>query len=175
MNATAAKTSGPGRPASRSDIHLVREYPYPAGKIWRVLTDPALIPLWTSTGRGGRPVGFSPVVGTRFRYVAKPMPGWNGIVECEVLEVREPFLLQYTWLGGDKDDATTVTNRLEPCGGGTRFTWEHTGFTGIGGYVVSRVLSRVRAKMLDVGLPAVLRDLDEEGRLRPGSALQPKP
>ncbi len=50
----------------------------------------------------------------------------------------------------------------------------HTEFTGIGGYVVSRVLNRVRAKMLDVGLPAVLRDLDEEGGLRPGSALEPK-
>ena len=51
-------------------------------------------------------MGFSPVVGTRFKYVAKPMPGWSGIVECEVLEVREPFLLRYTWLGGEKDDVT---------------------------------------------------------------------
>jgi len=144
---------------SRSNIHIVRDYPHPAEKVWRLITDPALIPLWTSAGQGGRPVGFSPVVGTRFRYVAKPMPGWNGIVECEVLEVREPFVLRYTWLGGEKDDLTAVTNLLEPHAGGTRFTWDHTGFTGIGGYVVSRVLNRVRTRMMDVGFPAALDEL----------------
>jgi uncharacterized protein YndB with AHSA1/START domain len=169
-----AKTSAQVRP-SRSDIHLVREYPHPPEKLWRLLVDPALIPLWTSTGKGGRPVGFSPVVGTRFQYVAKPMPGWNGIVECEVLEAREPFLLRYTWRGGEKDDLTTVTNELEPNERGTRFTWDHTGFTGIGGFIVSRVLNRVRTKMMDVGFPAVLNDLDDEGKLRPGSTLKPKP
>lgn len=159
---------------SRSDIHLVREYPHSPEKVWRLLVDPALIPLWTSTGQGGRPVGFSPVVGARFRYVAKPMPGWSGIVECEVLEVREPSLLRYTWLGGEKDDLTTVTNRLESHESGTLFTWDHSGFTGVGGYIVSRILKRVRSRMLDEGFPAVLNDLDEKGKLRPSSSLKPK-
>src|SRR4051812_41494214 len=149
----------PAQERSRSDIHIVRGYPHFPELIWRLLTDAALIPLWTSSGKGGRPVGFAPVVGTRFKFVAKPMPGWNGVVECEVLEVREPFLLRYSWLGGEKDDLTRVTNLLEPVAGGTRFTWEHTGFTGIGGFLVSRVLNRVRTKMLDVGFPAVLADL----------------
>ena len=156
-----------------SDIRIVRDYPHPPEKIWRLLTDPALVPLWTSTGRGGRPVGFSPVVGTKFRYVAKPMPGWNGVVECEVLKVQEPLLLQYTWRGGEKDDLTTVTNLLEPHRGGTRLTWEHTGFSGIGGFIVSRVLNRVRKRMLDVGLPAALNGLDDGGRFRSGSAVHP--
>src|SRR5580658_4507805 len=124
-----AKTSiAAQRPSKKSDIHIVREYQHPPEKVWCALTDPALVPLWTSTGQGGRPVGFLPVVGTRFKYVAKPMPGWGGVVECEVLEVREPFLLRYTWRGGEKDDRTTVSNRLEPHAGGTRFTWDHTGF-----------------------------------------------
>jgi len=171
---TIAETPAPGRRPSKSDIHIVREYPHPAEQIWRLLTDPELVPLWTSTGQGGRPVGFSPVVGTRFKYVAKPMPGWSGVVECEVLEVREPFLLRYTWLGAEKDDMTVVTNRLEPHGSRTLFTWDHTGFTGIGGFVVSRVLNTVRKKMLDVGFPAVLNDLDEQGKLRPGSTLKPR-
>jgi uncharacterized protein YndB with AHSA1/START domain len=175
MTTTAtAKPSAPARKPSSSDIHLVRDYPHPPEKVWRLLVDPALIPLWTSSGKGGRPEGFTPVAGTHFRYVAKPMPGWNGIVECQVLEVREPFLLRYTWLGGEKDDLTIVTNLLESHDGGTRFTWDHTGFTGLGGYIVSRVLNRVRKRMLDDGFTAVLHDLDEHGRLRPGSALKPK-
>src|SRR6266849_11139085 len=143
-----------------SEFHIVNEYNHPPTKIWRALTDPAIVPLWTSTGKGGRPVGFSPVVGTRFKLVAKPMLGWNGTVECEVLEVREPYLLRYSWTGGEKDDVTVVANRLEPIDGGTRFTFDHTGFTGIGGLVVSKVLASVRRKMLRVGLPAVLDDLD---------------
>src|ERR1700679_1614409 len=115
-----------------SNIHIVNQYRHPPEKVWRALTDPEIVPLWTSTGKGGRLVGFSTVVGTRFKYVAKPMPGWSGIVECEVLEVREPFLLRYSWLGGEKDDMTVVTNRLEPHKGGTCFTFDHTGFTGAG-------------------------------------------
>jgi len=155
----AANGTNAPRSRSRSDIHIVREYPYPPEMIWRLLTDADLIPLWTSTGKGGRPVRFEPVVGTRFQFVAKPMPGWNGVVDCEVLEVRAPHLLRYTWLGGEKDDRTVVSNLLDVCDGGTRFTCDHTGFTGIGGFLVSRVLNRVRTKMLDVGFPAALRDL----------------
>ena len=81
-----------------SDIRIERDYPHPPAKVWRAVTDPALIPLWTSTGQGGRPVGFSTTVGTKFQFVAKPKPGWNGVVDCEVLEVNEPSLLRY-WCG----------------------------------------------------------------------------
>ncbi len=153
-----------------SDFRIVNEYPHPLAKVWRALTDPALIPLWTSSGQGGRPVGFATAVGTRFQFVAKPMPGWNGIVECEVLEAREPSLLRYSWAGDDKGDVTIVTYRLEPHAGGTRFTFEHTGFTGLGGFLVSKVLASVRKKMLGVGFRAVLDDLDDQGNLRPGNA-----
>jgi uncharacterized protein YndB with AHSA1/START domain len=77
-----------------SEFRIVRDYPHPIAKVWRVLTDPELVPRWTHTGQGGRPEGFAPVVGTRFRFVAKPVPGWRGIVDCEVLEVDEPNLLR---------------------------------------------------------------------------------
>jgi len=154
-----------------SEFHIVNDYPHSPVKVWRALTDPALIPLWTATGKGGRPVGFAPAVGTRFQLVARPTPGWSGVVECEVLEVREPSLLRYSWRGDADDDLTQVTYRLEPRGDGTRFTWDHTGFTGVGGFLVSRLLASVRRRMLGVGLPAVLADLDDEGRLRPGSTL----
>jgi uncharacterized protein YndB with AHSA1/START domain len=157
-----------------SDFQIVKEYPHPPAKVWRALTDPALIPLWTSTGKGGQPVGFSTVVGTRFQFVAKPMPGWSGVVECEVLEARAPSLLRYSWAGDEKGDVTQVTYLLEAHGDSTRFTWEHIGFTGIGGFLVSKLLASVRRKMLSVGLPALLDDIDDEGELHPGSTLKPR-
>src|SRR5580693_5674295 len=152
-----------------SDIRIVRDYPQPPAKVWRALTDPALIPRWTATGAGGRPEGFTPVVGTKFRFVAKPKPGWGGVVYCEVLEADAPSLLRYSWAGDEGGDVTEVAYRLEPHAGGTRFSYEHTGFTGIGGLFMARLLGRVRGKMLSVGLPAVLNDLGDDGALRPAS------
>ena len=63
---------------------------------------------------------------------------------------------------------------LQPFAGGTRFGYEHTGFTGMVGFFMARLLSHVRTKMLNVGLPAVLNDLDDDGRLRPESILKSK-
>jgi hypothetical protein len=60
--------------------------------------------------------------------------------------------------GQDGGDVTEVAYRLEPHEGGTRFTYEHTGFTGVGGFVMARLLGHVRRGMLDRGLPAVLAD-----------------
>jgi len=156
-----------------TDIHIVRDYPYPPARVWRAVTDPDLVPLWTATGRGGRPVGFAPVPGTRFQIIAKPVPGWRGILDCEVLEAREPSLLRYSWT----DDGTTtyVAYRIEPRGDGTRFTFDHAGFTGVGGFFLATLLGSVRKKMLSTGLPAVLRDLDEDGSLRATSTLRGKP
>jgi uncharacterized protein YndB with AHSA1/START domain len=157
-----------------SAIHIVRDYQHPPEKVWRAVTDPDLVPLWTATGAGGRPKGFAPVVGTKFQLIAKPKPGWNGIVDCVVLEVDEPRLLRYSWTGNGGGETTEVAYRIEPHAGGTRFTYDHTGFTGVSGLFMSTLLGRVRTKMLTVGLPPVLDQLDAAGRLRPGSTLKPK-
>jgi uncharacterized protein YndB with AHSA1/START domain len=114
-----------------------------------------------------------PRAGVKFRFVATPQPWWRGVVECEVLDVRAPTLLRYTWVGDEGDAPTLVTYQLEPHQGSTRFTFEHTGFTGIGGYIVSRALRRVRRRMLGVGLPAVLDQLDDDGE--PGAPVRPCP
>jgi uncharacterized protein YndB with AHSA1/START domain len=142
-----------------SKIHIVRDYPYPIATVWRALTDPQQIPRWTSTGAGGHPEGFSTEVGTHFRYVAKPMPGWNGIVNCVVLEVHEPTQLRYSWQDDGGGEITEVTYTLEPYGGGTRFTYDHTGFSGIGGFFMALLLGTVRRKMLTTGLPPALAEL----------------
>jgi uncharacterized protein YndB with AHSA1/START domain len=155
-----------------SEIHIVRDYAYSPVKVWQAMTDPDLIPYWTSTGKGARAVGFQPVAGNRFQFVAKPMPGWRGIVECEVLEVRERELLHYTWVGAPGETPSHVLYQLLPTAEGTRFTYHHTGFTGIGGFAMARILGLVRARMLSVGVPALLAELDETGALRPDTTLR---
>jgi uncharacterized protein YndB with AHSA1/START domain len=142
-----------------SEFEIVQEYPHPRDRVWRALTDPALVPRWTSTGQGGRPEGFVPEVGTRFRFVGKPVPGWDGVVRCEVLAADAPSLLRFTWRNKETDEPSFVTYRLEDTAAGTRFTYSHTGFRGVGGLVMSRLLQRVRRRMLADGLPPVLDDL----------------
>jgi hypothetical protein len=91
-----------------------------------------------------------------------------------VLEVDEPSLLRWSWTDTSSGDTTQVVYRIEPHGGGTRFSYEHAGFTGVGGFFMARLLGHVRRKMLDKGLTAVLDDIDEQGVPRPDSTLAPK-
>ena len=157
-----------------SQFVIVKEYPQSRPLVWKALTDPDLIPLWTATGQGARTEGFAPKAGTAFRYVGKPTPGWDGIVLCEVLEAQAPNLMRYTWRNKRNEHPSVVTYRLDEIPSGTRFTYEHTDFRGVEGFVMSKLLGNVRRKMLTEGLPAVLNDLDENGHLRPGSLLHPK-
>ena len=120
------------------------------------MTDPALHPLV-----GHAPRGLGPGVGTRFKLVAKPKPGWRGFVECEVLEAREPSVLRYSWVGDEKrPPPMAVTYTLTPHEGGTRLTFEHTGFKGVGGFILAKLMMGPGwRKIFRSTLPAVLTDL----------------
>ena len=168
---SATQATAPSASAtSKSDIRITRDYPHAPAKVWRALTEPALMALW-----GMRPEGYAPVVGTRFKLVAKRNPGWRGFVECQVLEARAPSVLRYAWVGDEEGGVTHVTYTLEPHAGGTRLTFEHTGFKGLGGFLLSKLMMGPGwKKMLAEAFPAVLADLDDEGNLRPGSALKPR-
>jgi hypothetical protein len=66
-------------------------------------------------------------------------------------------MLRYTWRGEEDSRAVTeVAYSLDEIPGGTRFTWQHTGFTGPGGLAMSKLLGRVRRRMLTDGVPPVL-------------------
>ena len=101
MSTIAANDWTTVRGTSMSDIRVVRDYPHPPPKVWRALTVPALMAL-------GMPEGFEAVAGNRFKYVAKPQPGWRGFVECEVLEAREPSVLRMSWVGDESGKKTFV-------------------------------------------------------------------
>jgi hypothetical protein len=70
--------------------------------------------------------------------------------------------------------ASVAAVRLEPRASGTRFTYDQCGLTGVG-FFMAKLLVHVRKKMLRVGLPRVLDDLDKRGTLRPGSPSAPSP
>ena len=140
-----------------SQYTVTRDYSYPRDEVWHVVTEPEYVAKWTTTGQGGRPEDFVPVAGQKFRLVGKPTIGWAGVVYCEVLEVFAPHSLRYSWKGDkDTDSVSIVDYTLAEIDGGTRFTIQHTGFTGVGGFLMSRLLGRVRRRMLTQGVPPVL-------------------
>jgi uncharacterized protein YndB with AHSA1/START domain/DNA-binding transcriptional ArsR family regulator len=98
----------------------------PIGRVWHALTDAATLSQWMMFEIGD----FQPVVGHQFQLKSPPVPGWEGILDCEVLEVDEPHRLAYTWVGGPQGLVvhTTVTWTLTESDRVTHLHLEHSGF-----------------------------------------------
>jgi len=115
-------------PATRS-IVVERTMPHPPEKIWRALTQSALVGEWLMEN------DFEARAGATFTFRAKPMGNWNGIVHCEVTVFEPPRRLVYTWKGGIVQNAppsssldSVVEWTLTRVAGGTRVRMEHSGF-----------------------------------------------
>jgi uncharacterized protein YndB with AHSA1/START domain len=103
-------------------IAFEAELPHPPEKVWRALTEPALVSEWLL------PVLDLPLApGGGFAYRTEPQPGWDGTVSCRVLEVERHRRLSYTWVVGEMLD-TVVTFTLTPTPGGTHLSLVHGGF-----------------------------------------------
>lgn len=90
-------------------------------KVWRALTEPALLTEW-----------LLPVIGFRlerdatFTFKTQPQPGWDGTVDCRLLDIDPPHKLSYTWVVGPID--TVVTFALTPTATGTHLSLVQRGF-----------------------------------------------
>lgn len=95
--------------------------PHAPDKVRRALTDPVLLTEWLLPV-----VDLELAAGAVFAFRAEPQPGWDGIVNCRILEVEVYRKLSYAWVVGDMD--TVVTFRLTPTASGTRLSLVHAGF-----------------------------------------------
>jgi uncharacterized protein YndB with AHSA1/START domain len=107
-------------------LTIEREMAHPPAKVWRALTEGGLIAQWLMQN------DFKPVVGHRFTLRAQPMAHWNGVTDCEVLEVDLQRKLSYTWnaSGEEARDGlkTVVTWTLTPTPKGVLLRMEQSGF-----------------------------------------------
>ncbi|HEY6300469.1 MAG TPA: SRPBCC domain-containing protein [Candidatus Binatus sp.] len=79
--------------------------------------------------------GFEPVKGKRFTFQTTPAGAWDGIIQCQVLEVTPNERLVYSWKSGCDGNAgygaaldTVVTWTLSKVKNGTRLRLVHSGF-----------------------------------------------
>src|SRR6185312_4128993 len=116
--------------AAQSRSIVVEEVlPHSADKVWRMLTQAESLAQWLM------PNDFKPSVGHKFTFRTQPMGDWDGVVHCEVLEIRPLQLLRYSWNGGADSNSeygsklvSTVTWTLTAVDGGTRVRMAHEGF-----------------------------------------------
>jgi uncharacterized protein YndB with AHSA1/START domain len=104
--------------------------PHAPEKIWKALTTGDLIARWLMPA-----TGFEAVKGKRFTFRTTPAGAWDGIIQCQVLEVMPNERLVYTWKGGHEGNIgygaaldTVVTWTLSKVANGTRLRLVHSGF-----------------------------------------------
>lgn len=105
----------------QQSVVIEREMPHPPEKVWRALTQSAMMEEWLMKN------DFEPTVGRHFNLRSTPMPQWDGVIDCDVIAIEPPTRLAYSWkaLGVD----TVVTFTLTPTKTGTLLRMEQSGFS----------------------------------------------
>lgn len=116
---TLTDTTVPGQTEA---ISFEFDLPHAPEKVWRALTDPALLAEWLLPV-----VGFSLEPGAAFTFQTQPHPGWDGSVQCRLIEIEAHRKLSYSWSVPFLE--TVVTFTLTPTASGTRLSLVQSGFT----------------------------------------------
>jgi uncharacterized protein YndB with AHSA1/START domain len=118
-----------------AEIVLQKVYHQEIEQVWKALTTAESLAQWLM------PNDFKLEMNHRFQFRTKPQkPFFDGIVECEVVEINAPHALAYTWKGGAMKKPTLVRWQLKKVENGTELTLSHSGFEGLGGYLLRFIL-----------------------------------
>lgn len=96
-------------------VVIEEELPHPPEKVWRALTEPALIEDWLMKN------DFVADVGHEFKLTAD----W-GAVDCKVLAIEPNRMIAYTWEAYGLESVVTWT--LAATDNGTHLRMEQSGF-----------------------------------------------
>ena len=110
-------------PSQTGSIAFEFDLQHAPEKVWRALTDPALLTEWLLPV-----VGLELQPGAAFTFKTEPHPGWDGSVNCRMLEIEQHRKLSYAWVVGDMALDTIVSFTLTPTASGTRLSLVQSGF-----------------------------------------------
>jgi uncharacterized protein YndB with AHSA1/START domain len=109
--------------AQTESLSFEFELHHSPAKVWRALTEPELLAEWLLPT-----IGLKLEPGAAFTFKTQPYPGWDGTVNCRLVEIEPQRKLSYTWVVGDMFIDTVVTFTLTPTATGTRLSLLQTGF-----------------------------------------------
>lgn len=118
---TGPEPSEAATPSPTDRLSLGFDLAHPPEKVWRALTDPALLAQWLLPV-----VGFKPSPGATFTFQAPAQPGWDGVVNCTLRSIDAPRAISWSWVVGDID--TVVSFTLTPTPTGTHLSIVQSGF-----------------------------------------------
>jgi len=119
----------------KNEIKFTVQYDVPLHEVWKAISTKEAISEWLM------PCTIEAVVGNKFQFKTKPFPGFNGIIDCTVLEVVEKQLLSFSWSGGSLKK-TKVSFKLKELESKTILEFEHSGFEGLlNKIIVRKILS----------------------------------
>src|SRR5215470_3503746 len=108
-------------PSQSESISFELDLRHAPEKVWRALTDPVLLAEWLLPV-----IGHKLEAGAAFTFKTQPVGGWDGVVNCQYLEIEARKRLSWRWVVGDID--TVVTCTLTPTGSGTHLNLVQSGF-----------------------------------------------
>jgi uncharacterized protein YndB with AHSA1/START domain len=116
--------------ADTQQIVVDKVFPHAPETIWKALTTAEHMSRWLMV-----PTGFEPVEGKSFTFQTTPARGWDGVIQCQVLEVIPNERFAYAWKSGHESNVgygspldTVVTFTLSKVVEGTRVRLVHSGF-----------------------------------------------
>jgi uncharacterized protein YndB with AHSA1/START domain len=131
----------------KRDLRFEAVYPYPPERLWRALTSRDELKHWLMDN------DFEARTGHKFQFRGKARPNFDGVVDCEVIELEQPRRIAYRWVSGSLN--TVVRFQLELAeNGGTRVILEHMGFESTGDTMISALVAWNR--MLREALPETI-------------------
>ena len=137
-------------PSDQKSIVVERDMAANPAAVWYALTISDVIKEWLMEN------DFQPKLGQKFNFRAEPMYGWNGVTDCEVVELVENETLAYRWnASGDQAEGglkTTLRWTLAPSAKGTLIKMEHAGF---------RPQDEGGFQAMNAGWPRILAKLEE--------------
>ncbi len=108
----------------RKEEHTIRRsilVNAPVSRVWKALATADGLASWLM------PNDFRPAVGARFTFTSEPEQDWDGVVECMVTELEEPWKLAFTWREAPDVVPTLVTFELQELDGKTEVCLLHSG------------------------------------------------
>ncbi|QPC45596.1 SRPBCC family protein [Mangrovibacillus cuniculi] len=122
-----------------TEIILTRQYNQSIEQVWFALTNKEALAAWFSPHDLKEDLDKLPT-GEVFHFISKSNPFWDGKMICRLVEATTPYKLRYEFGGAWMKTPTIVEWTLESRDGGTYLTLSHTGFVGIRGWLLSKML-----------------------------------
>lgn len=145
-----------------TEIRIDFDFGHPPALVWRALTERRQLARWLMPG------DLQPIQGSQFQLLPDGLPGFDGPISGQVLEVSAERRLVMRWKGEQLH--TRVTWELRPKPDGCLLMMSQSGFLGVRGSARRQALVSTYDRLFGERLPAVL-----DGLAGKGDAVVPRP